>query len=149
MQYYDTLSYLPDDIMTKVDRCSMAVALEAREPLLDHRLVEFVWKLPPRFKFDGREGKRLLRRVLHRHVPPHLVDRPKMGFSIPLAAWLRGELRQWAEGLLETKRLAADGILAAAEVRRLWDEHQARRANRENVLWNVLMFQAWKTHYRV
>ena len=93
MQYYDTLTYLPDDIMTKVDRCSMAVALEAREPMLDHRLVEFTWTLPPRFKFDGKQSKRLLRKVLHRYVPRELVERPKMGFSIPLAAWLRGDLR--------------------------------------------------------
>ncbi len=149
MQYYDTLGYLPDDIMTKVDRCSMAVALEAREPLLDHRLVEFAWRLPLRFKFDGAGGKLLLRRVLYRYVPRQLVDRPKMGFEIPLAAWLRGELREWAEALLEPKRLAADGIFAVGQVRKLWDEHQARRANRENVLWNVLMFQAWKQHYRL
>jgi asparagine synthase (glutamine-hydrolysing) len=149
MQYYDTLAYLPDDILTKVDRCSMAVALEAREPLLDHRLVEFVWRLPPHFKYDGMQTKRLLRRVLHRYVPPHLVERPKMGFSIPLAAWLREELRDWAESLLSRSRLAADGIFAADAVRALWDQHQAGQANREHVLWNVLMFQAWKEHYRV
>jgi asparagine synthase (glutamine-hydrolysing) len=149
MQYYDTTNYLPDDIMTKVDRCSMAVALEAREPLLDHRVVEFAWKLPRRFKYDGRQTKRLLRQVLYRYVPPELVERPKMGFSIPLGSWLRGELREWAENLLSRKRLAADGIFAPDEVRRLWDEHQAQQASRENVLWNVLMFQAWKEHYRV
>jgi len=149
MQYYDATSYLPDDIMTKVDRCSMAVALEAREPLLDHRLVEFVWKLPRRFKYDGRQTKRLLRQVLHRYVPRELVERPKMGFSIPLGTWLREDLRDWAEGLLSKKRLAVDGMFAVDEVHRLWDEHQTRRANRENVLWNVLMFQAWKEHYRV
>ncbi len=149
MQYYDTLTYLPDDIMTKVDRCSMAVALEAREPMLDHRLVEFVWKLPPRFKSDDKQSKRLLRQVLYRYVPPALVERPKMGFSIPLAAWLRGDLRAWADELLSPARLAADGIFAASEVRLLWDQHQAGTANRENVLWNVLMFQAWKAHYRL
>jgi asparagine synthase (glutamine-hydrolysing) len=149
MQYYDTLTYLPDDIMTKVDRCSMAVALEAREPMLDHRLVEFVWKLPPRFKSDDRQSKRLLRQVLYRYVPPALVERPKMGFSIPLAAWLRGDLRAWADELLSPARLAGDGIFAAGEVRRLWDQHQAGTANRENVLWNVLMFQSWKAHYRL
>jgi asparagine synthase (glutamine-hydrolysing) len=149
MQYYDTLTYLPDDIMTKVDRCSMAVALEAREPMLDHRLVEFVWKLPPRFKADDIQSKRLLRQVLYRYVPRELVERPKMGFSIPLAAWLRGDLRAWADELLSPARLAADGIFAADEVRRLWDQHQAGAANRENVLWNVLMFQAWKAHYRL
>jgi asparagine synthase (glutamine-hydrolysing) len=149
MQYYDTLAYLPDDIMTKVDRCSMAVALEAREPLLDHRLVEFVWTLPPQLRFDGRQSKRLLRQVLHRYVPPQLVERPKMGFSVPMGSWLRGELRDWAEDLLSETKLAADGIFAAAQVRKLWNEHQTRQASRENVLWNVLMFQAWKAHYRV
>src|ERR1700733_2823419 len=149
MQYFDMLAYLPDDILTKLDRSSMAVALEAREPLLDHRLVEFVWKLPPHFKHDARQSKRLLRRVLHRYVPPALVERPKMGFTAPLAGWLRGELRDWAEGLLAEKKLAADGIFAVSEVRRLWDEHIAFRPNREHVLWNVLMFQAWKAHYRV
>jgi asparagine synthase (glutamine-hydrolysing) len=149
MQYYDTLTYLPDDIMTKVDRCSMAVALEAREPMLDHRLVEFAWKLPPRFKADDRQSKRLLRQVLYRHVPRELVERPKMGFSIPLGGWLRGELRQWADDLLSPGRVAGDGIFAAREVRRLWDQHLAGTANRENVLWNVLMFQAWKAHYRL
>jgi asparagine synthase (glutamine-hydrolysing) len=149
MQYYDTLTYLPDDIMTKVDRCSMAVALEAREPMLDHRLVEFAWKLPPRFKADDRQSKRLLRQVLYRYVPRELVERPKMGFSIPLSGWLRGELRPWADDLLSPGRLAGDGIFSAGEVRRLWDQHQAGTANRENVLWNVLMFQAWKAHYRL
>jgi asparagine synthase (glutamine-hydrolysing) len=149
MQYHDTLTYLPDDIMTKVDRCSMAVALEAREPMLDHRLVEFAWTLPSRFKFDGTQSKRLLRQVLYRYVPRELVERPKMGFSIPLAAWLRGGLRAWADDLLAPARLAGDGIFAAGEVRRLWDQHQSGTANRDNVLWNVLMFQAWKQHYRV
>jgi asparagine synthase (glutamine-hydrolysing) len=149
MQYYDTLTYLPDDIMTKVDRCSMAVALEVREPMLDHRLVEFAWKLPPRFKSDDKQSKRLLRQVLYRYVPRELVERPKMGFSIPLGGWLRGELRQWADDLLSPTRVAGDGIFAAGEVGRLWDEHQAGTANRENVLWNVLMFQAWKAHYRL
>jgi asparagine synthase (glutamine-hydrolysing) len=118
LQTYDTTNYLPDDIMTKVDRCSMAVALEAREPLLDHRVVEFAWRLPRRFKYDGRQTKRLLRQVLYRYVPPELVERPKMGFSIPLGAWLLGKLLEWAEGLLSRKRLAVDGIFAADEVRR-------------------------------
>jgi asparagine synthase (glutamine-hydrolysing) len=149
MQYHDTLTYLPDDILTKVDRCSMAVALEAREPMLDHRLVEFAWTLPPGFKFDDTQSKRLLRQVLYRYVPRKLVERPKMGFSIPLAAWLRGDLRGWADDLLSPARLGADGIFDAREVRLLWDQHQSGAANREHVLWNVLMFQAWKRHYRV
>jgi asparagine synthase (glutamine-hydrolysing) len=130
----------------KVDRCSMAVALEARGPLLDHRLIEFVWSLPRRLKVRDGETKWLLRRVLYRYVPRDLVERPKMGFSVPLAEWLRGPLRDWAQGLISPKRLKAEGIFAD-EVGRLWDQHQARRANRETVLWNILMFQAWKEKY--
>ncbi len=149
MQYYDMRTYLPDDILVKVDRCSMAVALEAREPLLDHRLVEFVWSLPRHFKVRQGETKWLLRRVLHRYVPSALVERPKMGFSVPLGEWLGGPLRDWAQSLLSPARIAADGIFAPDEVDRLWNEHQDKRANRETVLWNLLMFQAWRDRYRV
>lgn len=147
MQVYDTLGYLPDDILVKVDRASMAVGLEAREPLLDHRLVEFAWRLPSSFKLKNGGTKRILRSVLYRYVPPTLIDRPKMGFSVPLAEWLRGPLRDWAESLLAPARLAADGLFDAAEVRTLWDQHQAGTANRDRVLWNVLMFRAWKERY--
>jgi asparagine synthase (glutamine-hydrolysing) len=149
MQYYDTLSYLPDDILVKVDRCSMAVALEARQPLLDHRLVEFVWSLPREFKVRNGETKWLLRRVLHRYVPRALVERPKMGFSVPLAEWLRGPLRDWARELIAPGHLVRQGLFAVSEVERLWSEHQNRQANRESVLWNILMFQAWNDRYRI
>jgi asparagine synthase (glutamine-hydrolysing) len=148
MQYYDMHTYLPDDILTKVDRCSMAVALEAREPMLDHRLVEYVWRLPTAWNYRRGESKRLLRAVLERYVPRRLVERPKMGFSVPVAAWLRGPLRDWAEELLAPAHLAG-GPLAAPVVRRLWDEHLSGRANRDTVLWSLLMFQAWKQRYRV
>ena len=149
MQYYDMRTYLPDDILVKVDRCSMAVALEAREPLLDHRLVEFAWSLPRHFKVRGGETKWLLRRVLHRYVPRALVERPKMGFSVPLGEWLRGPLRDWARTLLAPARVAEEGVFAPDEVERLWNEHQDKRANRETVLWNLLMFQAWRERYHV
>lgn len=149
MQYYDLHTYLPDDILVKVDRCSMAVSLEAREPLLDHRLIEFAWSLPRDQKMRSGQSKWLLRQVLNRYVPRSLVERPKMGFSVPLAGWLRGPLREWAESLIAPSRIAAEGIFAADELSRLWQEHQSGQANRETVLWNVLMFQAWRDRYGI
>ena len=146
MQYYDTLSYLPDDIMVKVDRCSMAVSLEAREPLLDHRLIEFVWSLPLHMKLRGGTSKWLLREVLHRYVPRTLTDRPKMGFSVPLAEWLRGPLRSWAEDLLTPAALAAGGLFDTSKVRGLWSAHACGRADYQKVLWSILMTQSWLKH---
>ena len=147
MQVLDTLTYLPDDILTKLDRASMAVSLEARVPLLDHRVVAFAWSLPRRFKLRDGRTKWILRELLHRHVPSALVERPKMGFGIPLNVWLRGPLREWAEDLLEPDAMAADGILDPAPVQRVWREHQSGRMNRQYALWNVLMFQAWKRRW--
>lgn len=147
MQYLDTLTYLPDDILTKVDRASMTVSLEARVPLLDHRVVAFSWSLPPAMKAGNGVGKRLLRRVLDRYVPRELVDRPKMGFAVPLDRWLRCELREWAENLLDRRRLERDAILDPTVVQQRWTEHVSGKRNWQASLWAVLMFQAWKERW--
>jgi asparagine synthase (glutamine-hydrolysing) len=147
MQYLDTLTYLPDDILTKLDRASMAVALEARVPLLDHRVVAFGWSLPREMKCANGVGKLLLRRVLDKYVPRGLVERPKMGFTVPLDRWLRHELRDWAEMLLDERRLARDGILLAAPIRERWREHLDGKRNWQASLWAVLMFQAWQERW--
>jgi len=143
MMALDAASYLPDDILVKVDRAAMGVSLETRVPLLDHRVVEFAWSLPLGYKLRDGQSKWALREVLHRHVPRQLVDRPKQGFSVPLHDWLRGSLREWAESLLDGVRLRREGYFHPEPIRKAWTAHLSGRRNWTEQLWNVLMFQAW------
>ena len=143
MMLADALGYLPDDILVKVDRATMATSLEARAPFLDHRVVEMAFSLPLSFKMRDGVGKWPLRQLLYRHVPRALIDRPKMGFGVPIDTWLRGPLKAWAEGLLDPARLGRQSLLHPAPVARAWAEHQSGRRNHQHFLWNVLMFQAW------
>lgn len=143
MMALDAMTYLPDDIMVKVDRCSMTASLETRAPLLDARVVEFASRLPFDMKISGGTGKRLLRHVLYRYVPPALIERPKQGFELPLDDWLRGSLRDWAENLLSEERLKSEGFFQPQPIRSAWQSHLKGERQFGHRLWSVLMFQAW------
>ena len=140
---WDTLAYLPNDILAKIDRASMAVSLEARAPLLDPRIYQYVWRLPMRYKIRNGKGKWLLRQVLKRHVPETLFERPKQGFSVPVGDWIRGSLREWAEDLIDEKDIREQGLLDPETVRTMWNAHCNQNGNHSEALWAILMFQAW------
>jgi len=143
MMLRDALAYLPNDILTKVDRASMCVSLETRAPFLDHRVFEFAWQLPMALKIRGGKSKWLLRQLLYQHVPRNLIERPKAGFSVPIGEWLRGPLREWAEALLDESRLRRDAFFDPVPIRQTWLEHRRGIRNWQHRLWAILMFQTW------
>ena len=147
MMFIDTCCYLPDDILVKLDRASMANSLEARCPLLDQNIIEYSWRLPYSAKVNENGGKRILKDILGRYLPPELTDRKKMGFGVPIGSWLKGPLKNWAEDLLEPAKLKNQSFLNEKNVQKLWLQHQSGWRNHDDILWSILMFQAWHEHY--
>ncbi|MGH8224321.1 MAG: asparagine synthase-related protein, partial [Woeseiaceae bacterium] len=143
MMLTDSTTYLPDDILVKVDRASMGVSLESRVPMLDHRVIELAWQMPLRMKRRGGDGKWLLKQLLSRYVPAALRDRPKKGFGMPVGQWIRGGMREWAESLVSAERLQAEGLLDWRRVRAEWSRHLDGETRSGEGIWRVLMFQAW------
>jgi asparagine synthase (glutamine-hydrolysing) len=143
MMYWDAVTYLPNDILVKVDRATMAAGLESRAPFLDTRVVEFAWRLSLPHKISKGKGKQVLRDVLYRHIPQEMVDRPKSGFAIPLGNWLRGSLRDWAEDLLEERRIRNEGYFCSQPIRAIWQQHLSGDGAWEFQLWDILMFETW------
>jgi len=148
MMVLDSLTFLPDDVLTKVDRASMALSLEVRAPFLDPEVFKFAWSLPANMKIREGSGKWILRQLLYSYVPKELVERPKTGFGIPLDSWLRGPLRDWGEALLAPDRLRREGYLNSAMVQEKWEEHLSGRKSWQYHLWDVLMFESWLEHMR-
>ena len=144
MMVLDLLTYLPDDILVKVDRAAMASSLETRVPFLDHKLIEYIWKIPHNLKFQKGNGKIILKNILNQYVPQNLTERPKMGFGIPIDVWLRGPLRDWAENLLNEKKIKQDNYFNAKLIKNKWNDHISGKRNWQYHLWDILMFQAWK-----
>lgn len=149
MMFADLIDYLPDDILVKVDRACMGNSLESRIPFLDHRVIEFAWSLPLDLKIRNGQGKWLLRQLLYKYVPEKLVERPKIGFEVPIDSWLRGPLQTWAESLLNPSRIRQENILNSEPIQRMWMEHLSGKRNWQRQLWTILMFQAWKEHWNV
>ena len=151
MMVFDTLNYLPNDILTKVDRASMSASLETRAPFLDHRVVEVAWRLPMNMKINTGKGvptgKSCLRQILYKYVPSHLIERPKSGFAIPIGQWLRGPLRSWADDLLDPSLIQRQGFLQSQPISKLWRQHLSGRYDHTGKLWSLLMWQAWLSEW--
>jgi asparagine synthase (glutamine-hydrolysing) len=143
MMYCDALSYLPDDILCKVDRAAMSVSLETRAPFLDHRVAEVASRIPMAMKIQGRTGKAILRKLLYKHAPEQMFDRPKAGFAVPVGEWIKGDLRPWAESLLSSGALRKGGYFDDALVQRRWRAHLSGEQDSTQALWTILMFQSW------